>query len=193
MEKTKGKIYFMAIAALFASLITAGTFIRIPFPVIPMTLQTLFVILPAMLLGSRLAITASGIYILSGLVGLPVFTAGGGPLYVLHPTFGYLLGFLFAAVITGMLSQRDPSASVIKLFFYGIAGICSIYFAGIAYMAFLSSIYGENSFSFTAILSVGYALTIAGDVLKCVAAAMITVKMRKILPKSGLYSMVIRR
>ena len=84
----------LALTALFAALVAAGAFIRIPIGTVPVTLQFVFANLAALLLGVKWGTLAIGLYIALGLVGVPIFTAGGGFTYVLQPTFGYLLGFL---------------------------------------------------------------------------------------------------
>ncbi|MBN2104428.1 biotin transporter BioY [bacterium] len=83
-----------------------GGFIRIPFIPVPMTLQTLFVYLSGTLLGPGPGCVSQIIYLLIGFAGVPVFTSGGGPAYVLHPTFGYLLGFPIAAWVSGRMARR---------------------------------------------------------------------------------------
>ena len=109
-------IYTMTLCALFTALITVGAFVQIQFPVVPITLQTLFVILCALLLGARRSAVSVGLYLFLGLAGLPVFTKGGGPGYVLQPTFGYLLGFLVAAVAVGFLSRKvDPADGATRI------------------------------------------------------------------------------
>lgn len=98
---TGQKTRSMILCALFAALIAAGAFLRIPIPVVPFTLQYLFTMLAGLLLGPRLGATAVGVYIVLGLAGLPVFTQGGGPGYIFQPTFGYIIGFALGAYLTG--------------------------------------------------------------------------------------------
>ena len=87
----------MVLFALFTALIAIGAFIRIPVPFCPFTLQLLFTTLAGLLLGSRRGAASVAVYVLLGLVGLPVFTSGGGPSYIFQPTFGYLIGFIGGA------------------------------------------------------------------------------------------------
>ena len=82
----------MVLCALFAALIAIGAFIRIPVPYVPITFQGFFVLLAGFLLGPKYGAASMLIYIAVGLVGIPVFTEGGGIMYVLKPTFGYLIG-----------------------------------------------------------------------------------------------------
>lgn len=72
-------VRIMTLSALFAVLTALGAFIRIPFPLVPITLQTFFVFLSGTLLGSRAGALAQVLYVGMGLIGLPVFTGGGGP------------------------------------------------------------------------------------------------------------------
>ena len=99
----------LAILPVFSVLTAVGAFIRIPIGVVPVSLQTVFVVISALLLGKK-AFYAQLIYVLLGLLGLPVFTGGGGIGYVFTPTFGYLLGFMAAAYFMGALREKtsDP-------------------------------------------------------------------------------------
>ena len=70
---------------------------KIPVPVVPFTLQLLFTMTAGLLLGGKLVAASVGAYILIGLLGLPVFAEGGGPAYILKPSFGYIIGFAAAS------------------------------------------------------------------------------------------------
>ena len=96
----------MILCAMFVALVAAGAFIRIPVGTDVYTLQFLFTLLAGLLLGARLGATAVATYVLLGLVGVPVFASGGGPGYVLQPTFGYLIGFVLQAWYCGAASRR---------------------------------------------------------------------------------------
>ena len=72
----------LILCSLFAALIAVGAFIKIPIPVVPFTLQVLFTTLAGLLLGPKLGAISVGIYLLIGLIGIPVFTQGGGPSYI---------------------------------------------------------------------------------------------------------------
>ena len=85
----------LTLLPLFTVLTAVGAFIKIPLGAVPVSLQTVFVLLSALLLGKKAAIS-QGLYVLLGLLGLPIFTGGGGIGYVLTPTFGYLIGFIAA-------------------------------------------------------------------------------------------------
>ena len=100
----------LTVISLFASLTSIGAFIKIPLPVVPFTLQILFVFLAGCLLGSKKGMMSQLLYVGIGLIGIPVFASGGGPEYVLKPTFGYLIGFIVAAFVIGSIVEkaREP-------------------------------------------------------------------------------------
>lgn len=88
--------------ALCAALVAVGAFIHFPLGPVPITLQCLFVLLCGFLLGPLRGSAAVGLYLLAGLAGLPVFSGGTSGLgSILGPSGGYLLGFLFAPLLTG--------------------------------------------------------------------------------------------
>ena len=80
------------LTGLFAALTAIGAFIRIPTPISSFTLQVFFTCMAGLLLGPGLGAASQAVYVLLGLVGLPIFTQGGGFSYVTQPTFGFLLG-----------------------------------------------------------------------------------------------------
>ena len=95
----KSRTYKMILVALFAALIAVGAFIRVPVPLVPFTMQTFFVVLAGMLLGKKLGAASALVYLAIGLIGIPVFTQGGGIGYVLKPSFGDMIGFIVAGYI----------------------------------------------------------------------------------------------
>ena len=86
----------MAQIGLFTALIAAGAYIKVNIPVQPFpmhfTMQFLFVLLAGFLLGAKKGAICVGIYLAVGLSGIPVFAAGGGPAYLIRPTFGFFAG-----------------------------------------------------------------------------------------------------
>jgi len=193
-------IYAMSLCSLFTALITVGAFIQIQFPVIPITLQTLFVVLAAFLLGPKYSAISVGLYLFLGLAGLPIFTKGGGPGYIFQPTFGYLLGFLAAVVVMGLLSKKisripgslpgqkgkSPSSFMRVLCYWGIGmiGIAVIYLVGMAYLALIMNLYMKTPIGFLSLFTINFLLTIIGDTFKCLVAALLAVRLLPILQKS---------
>lgn len=93
---------------LFAALTAVGGLIRIPLPPVPFTLQSMMVLLAGGLLPPAGAAASQAIFLLVGLAGIPVFALGGGPGYVLQPTFGYLLAFPLAAWAMASMIRSAP-------------------------------------------------------------------------------------
>lgn len=84
----------------------AGAFIKIDFPLVPLTFQTVISVLAGLLLGARKGALSMSVYCIMGLIGIPVFAAGGGLFYVLKPSFGYIIGFIVSAVVAGVAAGR---------------------------------------------------------------------------------------
>ena len=89
----KNKTRMMILAALFAALTAVGAFIRFPLGTMSVTLQFMFTAMAGVLLGAKWGAVSQTVYVVLGLVGLPVFTMGGGIGYVMQPSFGFLLHF----------------------------------------------------------------------------------------------------
>lgn len=135
----------LILTALFTALMIAGAFIRIPFPLLPVTLQTLFCALAGLILGPRLGALSMTVYAVLGLTGMPVFTQGGGITYVLNKSFGFILGFIAGAYIIGNLSGGHKIPSKANSIKAAIAGLFAIYSLGIAYMFLILRFYTGNT------------------------------------------------
>ena len=97
----------LARTALLAALTAVGAFIKIPLGVSSITLQFFFTAMAGCLLGPVWGAASQGVYVLLGVMGLPIFTMGGGFSYVLQPTFGFLLGLIPSALIIGLLTKKS--------------------------------------------------------------------------------------
>lgn len=99
----------LALSSLFSVFIIIGSMIKIPVPFVPFTLQVLAICLSALLLTRKQAVMAVLIYIIMGLIGLPVFAGGmSGPNIVMSPTFGFILGFIPMVYIINTLYHKLP-------------------------------------------------------------------------------------
>ena len=96
----------LLLCAVFTALLVVSAFIRIPTPLVPITLQSGMVLICGILLGPKYGSISVLLYVCLGLCGVPVFAMGGGLGYVLQPTFGYVMGFILGAYITGTLTWR---------------------------------------------------------------------------------------
>ena len=117
---------------LFGSiLLIISSKIKIDLYPVPMTLQPLAVLMIAMLYGRNLATATIGVYILQGLIGLPVFAYGGGLMYIFGPTGGFIIGFLISGIVLGELADRGWGKRLITSIVCMLLGLLIIYFFGI--------------------------------------------------------------
>jgi len=125
----------------FLMVISANSFIYLPFTPVPITTQVLTVIFSGLFLGSRWALASQTLYILMGLMGLPVFSGfKNAALFLTGPTVGYVVGFVAAAFITGYIYENlskkvDYSLSDLSFCFIScLAGVALIHLFGFAYL-----------------------------------------------------------
>ncbi|MBQ2711869.1 MAG: biotin transporter BioY [Clostridia bacterium] len=102
----------------FVALLSVGAYLRIPISGGAVSLQTLFAMLCGVVIGRKNACICVGVYLAVGLIGLPVFSLGGGLSYLAQPTFGYLLGLFPLAVLSSMAFERFQNK---KMGFWGFA------------------------------------------------------------------------
>ncbi len=151
----------LASSGTFIALIAAGSWISIPLPPVPLTLQTLFVLLAGIVM-KRYAVIPVALYVLLGAAGLPIYhngTAGLGVL--LGPTGGFLVGFIPAALVAGLAYEQESPEWRIG----GLITACAIYLsAGAVWLSYSASL------SLLQAALLGVAPFIVGDVVKVVAA-----------------------
>jgi biotin transport system substrate-specific component len=160
------------------ALIAIAAKIKVPFVPVPMTLQTLAIMLIAATYGFRLGTLTVLAYLAEGVAGLPVFTntppAVAGPLYFLGPTGGFLAGFVILAMVVGAAADRGFGRSIPKLFSAMLAGeviMMALGFAWLAWFATLSS--GATGLGVEKALAGAVTPFILGDLLKIVLAALL--------------------
>jgi len=164
----------MVFSAVFAALTAAGAYIAVPIGIVPITMQTLFVHLSGSLLGSRLGALSQFLYVLVGLIGLPVFSGGRSGLGVLlGPTGGYLIGFIIGGgYLTGKLVQKRRKPGFFWIAFSCLAGLAVIYTLGVLQLSLVGNL------SLARALAVGVTPFLIGDAVKIAAAVYITIKLR---------------
>jgi biotin transport system substrate-specific component len=179
-------IYRLSLIPVFAALTAAGALIRVPMFPVPFTLQNLFVVMAGMVLGVRAGVMSQAVYLLMGLMGLPVFSGGGGPGYVMSPTFGYLLGFLAAPAVSGYLVQ-NRALTRLHAGVASLAGMLLIYLVGVPYLACYLAWVLDKPDAFSIALKTGFAVFLPGDVLKCLLLAVVMPRLAPALkmPRAG--------
>lgn len=185
MRKTK--LYYLTITALFTALIAVGAFIRIPMPMLPFTMQTFFAMLACFLLPKKYSASSAALYLILGLIGLPIFTSGGGPGYVLTPGFGYLVGFIVANFAGGhVLEKKVPlECSGLPLFgdyiAAGVVNILVVYIFGLGYWYMLANMITGNGIGLWPLILNGFLMTLPGDLIKMIVATLVAVRVKKII------------
>jgi len=174
----------LLLCALFTALVAVGAFIRIPVPLVPFTLQFWFTTMAGLLLGPRLGAISVFVYVLLGLIGVPVFTQGGGPGYVFQPTFGYLLGFIVGTWLTGKLAWMKQTPSVPWLLFATLAGLLVVYTSGTAYCYWISNFVLGNTITFWPLMLTCFFMPLPGDLVLCVVSALLG---KRLLPQLRRY------
>lgn len=168
----------LALTAMFTTLIIVGAFIKIPIPYIPFTLQVFFVNMAMLMLGAKWGGMAVGIYIAMGLIGIPIFTAGGGWSYVFHPTFGYLIGFLIGTIVGGNLMRLFKNGylgmAVASIVFEIITYIC-----GLTYFYFIQSAYLGVSVTAKTVFISCFLIFLPGDIISCALGAIIVKRLSR--------------
>ncbi len=158
--------------ALFSALTATGGLVRIPVPPVPITLQTFFVYLSGNVLGYRKGAVSQLVFLVLGLMGLPVFTAGGGPGYIVHPTFGYLAGFVGGAWCAGWLAGKIKLKNHwLSLIMANGVGMGIILVLGAAYLYLSMRFFMGKTLSFARVMESGILVFLPGELIKAVLAA----------------------
>lgn len=166
----------MILVALFTALTAIGAFIKIPIGTIPITLQFVFTALAAILLGPRLGALSQVIYVALGLIGIPVFTEGGGIGYIFKPSFGYLIGFILGAYTIGYIVSKLKSPGVINIMIACLIGTAVIYAIGVPYLYIVLKYVSGANISINKAFQIGALVFLPGDILKCAFTALIGAK-----------------
>lgn len=164
--------------ALFAALTAAGAFIRIPLGYSSITLQFFFTAMAGCLLGPVWGPVSQAVYVALGLIGLPIFTQGGGLTYLLQPTCGFLIGLIPAAWVIGLLTVHRPPHPM-RTALACLAGLAVLYAVGLPYMAVILNQYMGKAMDVSAILWAGMLPFLPGDMLKIAVTAALAPLLQK--------------
>ena len=159
----------LLLCALFAALTAVGAFLKVPFAFSAITLQFFFTALSGILLGAKVGALSQLLYVALGLLGLPVFTLGGGVGYALYPTFGFLLGLIPAAYVVGRVNGNSRAPRRIALACF--AGLAALYAVGLPYMALILNVYQGRGMGAWALAVAGLLPYLPGDCVKIAACA----------------------
>ncbi len=170
----------VTLVALGTALLTLSAKVNLPLPYVPMTLQTLVVLVIGAAYGWRLGSATVMAYLAEGALGWPVFAGSvGGLAPLLGPTAGYLFGFVAAAFAVGWLSERGWDRSVPRLFLAMGLGHILILAAGFIWLAFGMKLGVEKAWL------VGIAPFIAASLIKNALGATLIPALRHVLDRRG--------
>ena len=170
--KTRDLIY----CALFAALTAIGAFLHFQLFQATITLQFFFTAMAGLLLGAKLGALSQLLYVVLGLVGVPIFAAGGGFGYIFNPTFGFLLGLIPTAWVIGKIAEKDRSVPRLLLFWlFSVANA----------LALIVNVYkGGNVSGMT--LATAYMLPyLPGDCLKIVVSVILAPRILKAMERNS--------
>ena len=179
MELTKNisqsKIIKSLLAVILGSIaLTISAKIKIPFYPVPMTMQTFVVLFLGVSLGYKVGLASVGLYLLEGIVGLPVFSnspeKGIGLIYFTGPTMGYLIGFLIASYLASKVNSKD---SLILILTKLVIATSTIYILGLIW---LGTLIGWDK----PIFALGAKPFLLAEIFKIVLLAIITKQIIKI-------------
>ena len=182
----KLSIQDLCIIAIFAAIIAVMAQIIIPMPLgVPMTLQTLAIMLAGVMLGAKKALISTVLYVLLGAIGAPVFAGfAGGFGIVLGPTGGFIMSFPILALAVGIGTEKSTkkagtAASALWLWGGIVTGVLLNYLCGVIYF----SIYTSNDLISSFVACVLF--FIPTDILKIAIAGLLGVKVRRLLMERG--------
>ncbi len=181
----------LALTPIFTVLMIVSAKLSIPLPILPISFQVTVAILSGLLLGPRLGFLSQLLYLLMGLVGLPVFSRGGGIEYIFTGSFGYIIGFLLAAPLAGVIAgklSKNSSQSIryTHVLLASLVALFAAYVCGVAYLFALSNFYtdfaGSKDAAWITVLA-GAGPYFVKDILLSVFAAELARRLWKVRPR----------
>jgi len=187
MDGVSRDLRLMVYSSLFAALIAAGAFISIPVGPIPIVLQNMFVLLAGLFLGWKWGLASVSIYILAGVLGLPVFSSGGAGIgHIMGPTGGYLISYIPAVILVGLISNpshseglKEEKRALLPDLIAMVIGSCMVYCGGVPWLKMVTGM------SWNKAVAVGMIPFIIGDIIKIAAAVPIVRTLRPLMIKNS--------
>ncbi|MCT1430429.1 biotin transporter BioY [Brachybacterium muris] len=157
-----------------AALVALLAQVTIPLPIVPITGQTLGVLVVGAALGARRGAAALTTYMLAGLAGLPVFAGFTGTIAaVATPSFGFILGFIPAAFLAGWFAERTWDRRPWLAMVGFVAASIVPFLVGVPYMAYILNVVMGAGYDLGGIIAVGVTPFIAGGLVKAAIAAIV--------------------
>ena len=184
MKKTRE----MILTAIFAALTAVGGFLKVPAGPRSFTMQVFFTCMAGLLLGPYWGSLSQLIYVLLGLVGLPIFKQGGGLMYVVKPSFGFLIGLIPMAFIVGLLTRRvsmqlSRPKQFLRLLLAQTVGLVVLYVIGLPYMYLIMKLYLHKSITVWMAVKAGMLVYLPGDAVKIALTVLLYKPLRRAIRK----------
>lgn len=181
-EKMKPSSRRSIILAMYAAIICAGCFIAIPLGPIPLVLQNMLAVMAGALFGVPQGPASVGLFLIAGVLGIPVFSGGKGGMAVLAgPTGGFLVGYFIGALICGFIAKRPApderpleKTKLLRLFTAGLAGFIAIYATGLAHYTRSAGV------SFSSAMATCVIPFLPGDLIKLLVMVPLASKLRPV-------------
>ncbi|MBC8060316.1 MAG: biotin transporter BioY [Clostridiaceae bacterium] len=172
----------MILVSFFATLTIVGAKVSISLLYVPISLQLVFCCFAGILLGAKLGMLSQLIYMIIGLIGIPVFSKPiAGPQYILQPSFGYIIGFIVAAYVIGYIREKYN-----KIVIAVLCGIMIDYIIGVSYMYLIINLYIGKSMSLQGALAAGFVPFIVKDIVAGIIVSAIAAATLPALKGAGL-------
>ncbi len=166
--------------ALGTSLLGVGALLKIPSPVAEyFTLQLPFLILIGIVMGPRKASYSALLYMLGGLAGIPWFASGGGFMYIVRPTFGFIVSFIFAAYIAGLGSASKSPKRALP---YSVFASVFVWVFGMIYYTFIVRTFSGSDFTYKLALIGILSPDFYTDILLTIGFTYIGFRVKNLLP-----------
>jgi Uncharacterized conserved protein len=186
-SKAKMSIYNITYTAIFVVLTIVGAYIKIPIGSVPFTLQFFMCALSGIVLGKKYGPLSQIVYIILGLIGLPVFAGGGGLSYIFQPTFGYILGFVVCSFIIGtffeFMINKYNKVKKTYLFIVMFSSLIIMYLLGAFYFYLIKNIYLDTPMDFLTVIKICSFPFIISDGIYCIMLSLTAEKINKISKK----------
>ena len=174
----KIKIKDITMMAIFLAILIVASKISFNIGPIPVTLQTLALALIGFILGPYKGIIVILTYLVMGIIGIPVFSQGGGFDYIFKPSFGYIIGFIPMIFLSG-IGRNFQNKSMKYLF--GMLGLIIDYIIGVTYMYFIMKYYLNINKDILGLINAGVVPFILKDTLSMILAALVYERLHVII------------
>ena len=181
------------LAAFFAVLTAVGGMLSIPLPLVPVTMQTFFVLASGLFLGPKYGPLSQVLYIMMGLAGVPVLAGGAGGLHhVFSPTFGFLVGFVPVSWVAGLLVSKTKTSGdksgvlYVKYVLICLAATVVLYAVGFPFFYLNMRYVLKTPVTVAGALKIALLPFVIPDLLKVAVAAWLALKSISTLRSAGL-------